>query len=564
MLHAAPVTTAQIRPTEYLRCGELALKPATLALILALVCCGGFALRAYGLAAEGLSEDELNKLRAVETYRAHGLSSINGEHPMLMKALQSFSVVIAEGWNATGFAQAAPERNIRVEAALRMPGALLGALTSLLIYLVIAPLFGRRVALLAAALWAFDPAAIGFARIAKEDGFLTFFFLLANVFWMRAQRAAELKTGEPMWYVYAAAVAFGAMVASKYVPHVFVISVAYYNSFLGIGSTEWRIGKKRWLAFFAVMGVSFLLFNPTILLPGTWQEMRTFASERRIGHDSYEFMGTLYRNQMTLWLAGSPPSFYYAFILFKMPLLTVFASLVGLPLLFLKRIGDGRIFVFFWIYFWFLPFTLMGGKFIRYFTFALPVVIILAALGVDFLIRFATERFDVLKTSSYARVFVGAWVALLFIVPSIIASASVAPHYRLYTNRLGESVARAGEFFPHDEFYDARVRDAAATVARLAPPNARVASETPELMRFYAERAGRRDLNFLSISDQDARASLRAGDVVVTATGRKYFSNEQILNALAREATATETIKLAEAEAMRVYLLNEQTVVLLR
>jgi len=312
------------------------------------------------------------------------------------------------------------------------------------------------------------------------------------------------------------------------------------------------------------MGVSFLIFNPTILLPGTWQEMRTFASERRIGHDSYEFMGTLYRNQMTLWLAGSPPSFYYAFILFKMPLLTVFASLVGLPLLFLKRLGDGRFFVFFWIYFWFVPFTLMGGKFIRYFTFALPVVIILAALAVDFLIRFLTDRLDALRASPYARGVVGAAVALLFIVPCVIASASVAPHYRLYTNSLGERFGRAGDFFPHDEFYDASVRDAAATVARLAPPNARVAGETPELLRYYTERAGRRDLNFMSLSDRDARASLRAGDVVVTATGRKYFSNEQILNALAREATPTETIKLAEAEAVRVYLLDEQSVVLLR
>ena len=46
-------------------------------------------------------------------------------------------------------------------------------------------------ALLAAALWAFDPQAIGFNRIAKEDTFLLFFFLLANIFWLRGQRVAE-------------------------------------------------------------------------------------------------------------------------------------------------------------------------------------------------------------------------------------------------------------------------------------------------------------------------------------------------------------------------------------
>jgi hypothetical protein len=39
------------------------------------------------LSAEGLSEDELNKLNAVADYRAHGLTGANGEHPMLMKGV---------------------------------------------------------------------------------------------------------------------------------------------------------------------------------------------------------------------------------------------------------------------------------------------------------------------------------------------------------------------------------------------------------------------------------------------------------------------------------------------
>ena len=60
-----------------------------------------------------------------------------------------------------------------------------------MIYLITAELFGAEVALIAAALWAFDPSAIGFNRVAKEDTFLLFFFLLANVFWLRGQRVAE-------------------------------------------------------------------------------------------------------------------------------------------------------------------------------------------------------------------------------------------------------------------------------------------------------------------------------------------------------------------------------------
>src|SRR6476660_7549762 len=49
----------------------------------------GFGFRISGLSAEGLSEDELNKLNAVADYRAHGLTGANGEHPMLMKDLQA-------------------------------------------------------------------------------------------------------------------------------------------------------------------------------------------------------------------------------------------------------------------------------------------------------------------------------------------------------------------------------------------------------------------------------------------------------------------------------------------
>ena len=51
-----------------------------------------------------------------------------------------------------------------------MPGAIVGALSAVLIFLIAAELFGVEVALIAAALWAFDPSAIGFNRVAKEVG----------------------------------------------------------------------------------------------------------------------------------------------------------------------------------------------------------------------------------------------------------------------------------------------------------------------------------------------------------------------------------------------------------
>ncbi|HWS55001.1 MAG TPA: amino acid adenylation domain-containing protein, partial [Pyrinomonadaceae bacterium] len=48
---------------------------------------------------------------------------------------------------------------------------------------------------------------------------------------------------------------------------------------------------------------------------------------------------------------------------------------------------------------------------------------------------------------------------------SALASASAAPHFRLYTNALGGGPAAAGSYFPHDEFYDASTRQTAEAVA---------------------------------------------------------------------------------------------------
>ena len=46
----------------------------------------------------------------------------------------------------------------------------------------------------------------------------------------------------------------------------------------------------------------------------------------------------------------------------KLPLLTVAGFVIGLPLLFRRKLGDGRYFVLFWLYLFFVPFSLPGGK----------------------------------------------------------------------------------------------------------------------------------------------------------------------------------------------------------
>ncbi|HEX5875889.1 MAG TPA: glycosyltransferase family 39 protein [Pyrinomonadaceae bacterium] len=549
---AESIVTAGLRPDLFAGRGLLANSRTVVFTALVILIVAGFGFRVNGLSAEALSEDELNKLNAVADYRANGLTGANGEHPMLMKALQAATIIVAEKWNNTSFVAARPGNRIAPEIALRLPGAIAGALTTLLIFLIASELFGVEVALISAALWAFDPSGIGFNRVAKEDTFLLFFFLLANVFWLRGQRVAESTEQNPDKYYWATAASYGAMVASKYLPHLLAISVCYYWMFQKLPETRWRMGKIRFLKFFAIMGIVFLVLSPTVLLPETWRQMGLFAGGNRVVHDGYEFMGQLYTQRFSDWLSGVPFYFYFVFTAVKLPLLTVLGFLIGLPLLFRRKLGDGRYFILFWFMLWIVAFCFPGGKFTRYYTTVLPAVLITSALGIQFVGRWVANRIG-----SRAEEYVPACLAVIVIAGSVISSVRAAPHFRLFTNSVGGGNARAGYYFPHDEFYDASMRDVMSEIARRARPGARVVSESPSLASYYAERANRTDLVSISLSDPEALKQLGAGDFVIIARGRRYFSNDAIISSL-RDQPPTAEFKLGDVPSAKIYELEHR------
>ena len=561
---ALPAITAGLRPELFGEAGARSLSRTLLVAVLSVLVIVGFGFRTNGLSTEGLSEDELNKLNAVSDYRAHGLTAANGEHPLLMKAMLTISVISAEKWNATSLVAGHPELNLPVETSLRLPNALFGALTVVLIFLVASELFGLEAALIAAALWAFDPLAIGFNRIAKEDTLLVFFFLLANVFWLRGQRIAE---GQPQRrpepFYWATAAAFGAMLASKYVAQMIAISVAYNYAFQRIPTTRWQIGKIRFIKFFLVMGAVFLVCNPSILLPGSWRAILNFTSSRTIGHDSYEFLGRLYPHRYTDWLRGEPWYFYLVLMGVKLPLLTLLGSLTGFILLFRKKIGDGRYFLIFWLFFWGITFTFAGGKFTRYFTAVLPAVIMAAALGVQWaarwLGRISARVFDSPGAGIYAR----AALASLVIASALWSSATAMPHYRLYMNLLG-GAAHAGEYFPQDEFYDAYMQDALTEIAKRASPGARVASELPTVAAYYAQRVNRADLVCVELSDPAELGKLTPGDFVIDGRGRTYLSNQAMLLRLRQASRPAFSLAVGATPAADVYVLDQKSLGALR
>jgi hypothetical protein len=551
------IITAGLKPDFFADFGLVSVSRTVLVATLSLLVLIGFGLRVSHLGAEGLSEDELNKLQAVADYREHGFTSANGEHPLLMKALQTGSIVVADKWNS--IASLGGRWPVSTESALRFPGVLFGALATVLIYLVAAELFGAEVGLIAAALWAFDPTAIGLNRVAKEDTFLTFFFLLANVFWLRGQRVAESQPDRhPEKYYWATAVAFGAMVASKYVPQMIGVSFSYYWIFQRIPETRWRLGKKRLLICVLFMGATFLALNPTILLPATWKQMGLFAGQKLVGHDGYEFMGQLYSHRMTDWLRGTPWYFYEVFMAVKLPLLTVLGFLVGLPLLFRRKLGDGRYLIIFWLFIFTMMFSFAGGKFARYFTVVLPALLITSAIGIQFAGNWIGRKLTALF-SGLSRGYVRGVLALLVVMGSLIAAIGSSPHFRLYTNALAGGDARQGYYFPHDEFYDASMRDAIFEIGKRAQPGARVASESQSLCSHYAQRAGRPDLVCVFLSDPGALQQLREGDFVIEARGRRYFSNDLVLTTLQQSAQPAFRLSLGQTPSASVYVLDKKS-----
>ena len=553
---AEAIITAGLRPDLFAGRGVLSNSRTLVITALVVLIVAGFGFRVNGLSAEGLSEDELNKLNAVADYRANGLTGANGEHPMLMKALQAATIIVAEKWNNSSFVAARPANRIAPETALRLPGAIFGALSALLIFLIASELFGVEVALIASALWAFDPMGIGFNRIAKEDTFLLFFFLLANVFWLRGQRVAESTDRNPNKYYWATAASYGAMVASKYLPQLLAISICYYWMFQNLPETRWRLGKKRLLVFFAIMGLVFLILSPTVLLPETWKQMGLFAGGKRISHDGYEFMSRLYPQRIDDWLRGIPVYFYFVFTAVKLPLLTVLGFLVGLPLLFRRKLGDGRYFILVWFMLWAVVFCFPGGKFTRYYTTVLPAVLITSAIGIQWAGRRLADR---IVGFNYAP----AALALIVIAGSVVDAVQAAPHFRLFTNWIGGGTSRAGYYFPHDEFYDASMRDVIAEIAARAQPGARVVSESPSLAAYYAEREKRSDLVCVSLSDPEALKQLEVGDFVIVARGRRYFSNDAIVSALRDRATPIAEVKLGAIPSAKVYQLDQSSLTIL-
>jgi uncharacterized membrane protein YhaH (DUF805 family) len=501
---------------------------------LALLVLLGFGLRFTQLSAIGFAEDEMNKLDAVHSYQ-RGDFSANSEHPMVMKVLMWASVRARLGNSE--------------EAALRLPNVLIGALTTIPLFLLTAAFFDRWHALLAAAFWAAGINAITYNRIGKEDSLLVFFMLFAFYFFVRAKQLPTTdKPGRVRRYA-ASAVSFGLMIASKYFPHYVGLNMLFHHNFhmrkVQAGEPS---GKTPGWFFLLIIGV-YLVASPAVLLPEVWEYMNAYMGERLLTHSGYLFAGELYKNNMSsspFW--GTPIYFYLLFLAIKVPLLILAALLIGLAVAVRRWRQVGHAFVIFMFLFWIVPYSLIGGKWLRYTLSMMPFVYMLAAVGVVGLIRWLTSRLSASKRT----VLTAAIVAIFAGGPAWIAFAN-GPHYALYTNALAAD--KRGFFFPHDEFYDDGLREAIKYVCEVAPAGATIAHETPGVTRHYLEVFGRTDLNSKVVSSKEFDARTAPAPVyVLFQRGRTYFENREEVDHVRAHFRRVHEVKIDGATAAEVYV----------
>jgi hypothetical protein len=232
------------------------------------------------------------------------------------------------------------------------------------------------------------------------------------------------------------------------------------------------------------------------------------------------------------------------------PILTLIAFLVGLFIAIRHPRHVGHAFLIFMFLFWLVPYSLIGGKWLRYTLSVMPFVYMFAAVGVVGLVRRAAP---LLANVKGARVVLPALAVVLFVcLPTWTAFAN-RPHYALYTNALGGG--KAGYFFPHDEFYDDGLREAIKFVTDEAPQGATVAHETPAVVHHYLSVFGRTDLNSQVISAKDFDVTTAPGPVyVIVQRGRTYFENRDELEVVRTKFRRVHSVTIKGVTAAEVFV----------
>ena len=508
----------------------------------------GLFLRLRGLERVGFNDDEIQKVEAAHSY-LRGDLLVNLEHPMLLKSLVTLSLGAADVWNrGLGISH-----QISDEVAVRLPNVIFGSLTAVVIFLLAQEFFGFEVALVSAFLWAVGTIAITVNRLAKEDTLLVFFTWLAYYLYLKAKKLGPTPTRTQRAFYAASGASFGLMLASKYFPHYLGLNFLYY--FLVRHKQQFPPRRRvDTLLVFGTCTLVFLLANPVILQPSTLRHMFHYVQEETITHHGYLMMGQFYSESLAF--AGSMPLYFYPLFLgIKTPLPILAALSVGLVEVWRRRREAGPFFLIFMFLFWIVPFSLVGGKWMRYMLSWMPTVCIIAAIGMVQIFALLSAWLRQ-RTNRPLILAVNSALAVVLLAAPLWVAVEAAPFYSLYLNPMG--AGRVGYYFPHDEINDAGLREAIQQICLAAPKGAAVGGETPSIFAYYLHKFGREDLQYFQLSDSRKREEASRSAYFIVQDGRKYFENRAFIQELeSDDRSPAQVIRVAGACAAKIYHAQE-------
>lgn len=491
------------------------------------------------LGIHGFAEDEVDKLRAVIAYQ-RGEFTADAEHPMLMKIAALASVKTTIAWNRVAAPFGGP--TVTLEGAIRAPSAIAGALTTGVLFLLFELLFDRRTALVASVLWALDVNAIAVNRIAKEDSLLVLFLFAAAWYYERGKRVGVHDPDAAQKWFRRCGAAFGAMLASKYMPYWYGIHVIFFRA----ATPHQGRNRPDKRPFYLAMLAAFLMTNFAILMPANWEWIASYVREMTMTHTGYVFAGRVYVNKVSATPWGVPPWFYVTYLATKVPLPVLAAFGLGLWQLVARRRDRGFVFARVFLVFMLLPYSLAATKFVRYMLPLYAIFNLVAALGLAWVACRARGA-----RSMPARL-VGSAVTVVVIASQGMATLKAAPHYSLSQNAFGAVVAGEQLLFPHDELFDAGVREAVKYVAAAAQPDAVVMSEAPAVVRTYLEWAGRHDVDSRALA-RGRWPRMTEDAWILVQDGRIYLENEALIQTLRQRRRPVHEIRIHGYRAVQIF-----------
>jgi hypothetical protein len=286
---------------------------------------------------------------------------------------------------------ARPGHVLAVLSAVRLPIVLVAVGGLVGIYLLAGRLFGRRVALLAALLLAFDPLYLAHSRFITMDTLLTVFMTLSLLSFL-----VYVERGPAFRYLVFSGLCGGLAFASK----ASGLFVAFFVALLAVffaarrGSLPSGIGRTVLaLALWGLMA-GLALF---LAWPAMW--VKPLDVLRQV----FEGTFALARGGVRVYFWGLStvdpgPWFYLLFFLFRLTPL----ALAGLAASLLVWRRESRVLIWLWAYvlLFFLFLAASATKQERYILPVFPVVNILTAAGLSKLFRVASSRFKLVATES--------------------------------------------------------------------------------------------------------------------------------------------------------------------